>query len=269
MTGHAACRPARLEPAGFFCARLVPMKLSFVIPAYNEEKLLPGCLASVQRELARTPCEAEIVVVNNASTDRTKKIALSFAGVRVVDEPKKGLVQARQTGFNATTGEVVANIDADTQLTSGWIATALREFDQNPKLVALSGPFIYHDLSAFTGFCVKMFYFFGWLGHSFNHYALGAGTMIQGGNFVLHRDAWERAGGFDTTIEFYGEDTDVAKRIGKQGAVKWTWKFPIYASGRRLAKEGVLHSAFIYTINFLSVSLWGRPVTTEHTDIRL
>jgi glycosyltransferase involved in cell wall biosynthesis len=244
------------------------MKISFVIPAYNEEKLLPKCLESVLAELKRTPCEAEIVVVNNASTDHTKEVALRYPGVRVVDEPKKGLVQARHAGFNASTGELVANIDADTQLTPGWVATALREFAKDPRLVALSGPYLYHDLPAFTGFWVKIFYFFGWLGHLFNQYVLRAGAMLQGGNFVLRRDAWERAGGFDTSIEFYGEDTDVAHRINRQGKVKWTWRFPMYTSGRRLAREGVVRTGLVYTINFLSVSLFGKPATREYTDIR-
>jgi glycosyltransferase involved in cell wall biosynthesis len=74
------------------------MKISFVIPAYNEEAVIAKCLESVQKELTRTPCEVEVVVVNNASTDKTREIALTFPGVRVVNEEKKGLVFARAAG---------------------------------------------------------------------------------------------------------------------------------------------------------------------------
>src|SRR5581483_2873046 len=133
------------------------MKISFVIPAYNEEKLLGPCLEAVLTELKRTPCDAEIVVVNNASTDRTKEVALSYPGVRVVDEPIKGLVQARHAGFINTTGELVANIDADTKLPGGWVATVLKNFEDS-NVVALSGPYIYYDLSPFVRALVKIFY---------------------------------------------------------------------------------------------------------------
>ena len=62
-------------------------KLAFVIPAYNEEALIGKCLESVVAEIARSGADAEIIVVNNASTDRTGEIARSFPTVRVVDEP--------------------------------------------------------------------------------------------------------------------------------------------------------------------------------------
>ena len=65
------------------------VKISFVIPAYNEEKFIGQCLESVIKEVDRRSLRAEIIVVNNASTDRTKEIASSHKGVLVVDEPKK------------------------------------------------------------------------------------------------------------------------------------------------------------------------------------
>ena len=52
----------------------VGMKISVVIPAYNEEGQIGDCLRSVLAEVERTPrelCEVEIIVVNNASTDGT------------------------------------------------------------------------------------------------------------------------------------------------------------------------------------------------------
>ena len=97
------------------------MKISFVIPAYNEEGYLGECLASVRRELARGRYDAEVIVVNNASTDKTAEIARSFPGVIVVDEPKKGLSQARHSGFAASSGDLIANVDADTILPKGWL----------------------------------------------------------------------------------------------------------------------------------------------------
>ena len=64
------------------------MRLSFVVPAYNEEAYLPACLQSILSQTAAYPGQTEIIVVNNASTDRTRELALSFPGVTVVDEPR-------------------------------------------------------------------------------------------------------------------------------------------------------------------------------------
>src|SRR5580704_18451694 len=126
-----------------------PIKLSFVVPAHNEEAYLARSLQAIIIETARSPCEFEIVVVNNASTDRTRDVAESFAGVRVVDEPVKSLVGARSAGFQVVTGALVANIDADTVLPEGWINTVLCAFSEDPNLVAISGPYIYYDVPTY------------------------------------------------------------------------------------------------------------------------
>lgn len=245
------------------------MKISFVIPAYNEEDLLAQCLESVLRELARGSYDAEIIVVNNASTDRTKEVAGSFSGVRVVDEPIKGLVQARHAGFVVTTGELVANIDADTELPPGWVDAVLTSFAKDKNLVALSGPYIYTDLPAFQRALVKLFYAIGYTFYFFVHYCLRAGAMLQGGNYVVRREALECIGGFDTSIAFYGEDTDIAKRLGRVGKVRWTWKLPMYTSGRRLKQEGIVRMGARYALNFMWVNVLGRPYTKHYTDVRL
>ncbi len=244
------------------------MDLAFVIPAYNEERLVGACLQSVVDEVERSGCKAEIILVNNASTDRTGEIARSFPGVTVVDEEKKGLVHARKAGFDASTAELVANIDADTQLPRGWISTVLDNFSRHPELVALSGPYIYHDMALHNRILVRIFYYGAYLLYLLNRFVFRVGSMIQGGNFVLRRSAWEKAGGFDTSIAFYGEDTDVALRLHKIGPVKWTFALPMYTSGRRLEQEGVFQTAGVYTLNYLWVTFTGKPFTRDYSDVR-
>ena len=82
------------------------MRLSFVVPAYNEETYLPACLESILAQTRELGDDVEIIVVNNASTDRTREVALGYPGVKVVDEPRKGLTFARQAGFAASKGEL-------------------------------------------------------------------------------------------------------------------------------------------------------------------
>lgn len=249
------------------------MKISFVIPAHNEEALIAQCIESIQGEIERvrkggSTVETEIIVVNNASTDRTREVALRFAGVKVVDELKIGLPMARQAGLVASTGELVANVDADARLTQQWLTTVIRAFAHDPKLVCLSGPFIYYDLSWFARFLVRIFYMLGFLLYALNRFVLRVGSMVQGGNFVVRRDAMLKVGGFDTSIAFYGEDTDVARRLSPVGRVKWTFALPIYTSGRRLKGEGILLSSARYTANYFWITFFGRPFTSGYKPIR-
>lgn len=254
------------------------MKLSFVIPAYNEEIFLKKCLDSVKKEIDETllrfqTLKVEVIVVNNASTDNTKVIANSFSNsfsnLKVVDENHKGLVWARKAGFLVSSSELIANIDADTVLPQGWLENVLLEFEKDKNLVALSGPFIYYDLSSLENFFVKVFYFAGYVIYLFNHFVLNKGAMLQGGNFIVKRDALVKMGGFDTSIEFFGEDTDVARRISSFGKVLWTFRLPMFASGRRLEKEGVVKTGIKYAINFLWISIFGVPFTKKYTDVRI
>lgn len=246
------------------------MKISFVIPAYNEEVLIPQTLEAMLGAIAESNCEAEIIVVNNASTDRTGEVAGSYEKVIVVEEPRKGLTRARQAGFEASSGELIANIDADTHVSAEWIGRVLREFESNEGLAALSGPFVYHDLPVYHQMLVeKLFYTPGYALHLLNQHVLHTGAMIQGGNFVARRDALEKIGGFDTSIDFYGEDTDTARRLSKVGLVRWSFKLRAHSSGRRLKQDGLILASWRYAANYLSSNYAGKPVHTTHEDIRL
>ena len=244
------------------------MRLSFVIPAYNEEAYLAACLDSIlaqTRELGHT---TEIIVVNNASTDRTREVALGYPGVRLVDEPRKGLTFARQAGFAASTGELIANVDSDSRLTPGWVAQVLSAFNEEPNLVALSGPLVYYDLTPSQLVSVRIFYAIAFMVYAINRYVLRAGSMVQGGNFVLRREALEKIGGFNTAIAFYGEDTDIARRLQPVGDVRFTFNLKMFSSARRLNHEGILTMAGRYTINYFWTIFRKKPFTEDYIDIR-
>ncbi len=243
------------------------MTLSFVVPAYNEEHYLPDCLRSILNETAGRD-EIEIIVVDNASTDRTREVALSFPGVRVVEEPRKGLPHARQAGFLASSGRLIANVDSDSRLPSGWVAHVLAAFAQDPDMVSLSGPLVYYDLSPREQLLVRIFYATAWITYSLNRYVLRVGSMVQGGNFVLTRAALESIGGFNLGITFYGEDTDLARRLPEAGHVLFTFDLKMYSSARRLKREGILTMAWRYSLNYLWTIFLKRPYTAEHIDIR-
>jgi glycosyltransferase involved in cell wall biosynthesis len=244
------------------------MAISFVVPAYNEEKRLADTLKAIILEISRVGCDAEVIVVNNASTDRTGQVASSFPDVIVVNEPEKGLVNARRAGFQRATGKLVANVDADTIVTDGWLSCVLEEFRRHPDLVALSGPYIYYDVSKSTRAAVRAFYIMGYGFYILNRFVLRVGSMLQGGNFVVDRAALEQIGGYNPLFSFYGEDTDLARRLNAVGGVKFTFRLPAMSSGRRLLAEGLWRIGLRYSMNFVWATFLRRPFTDEWIDVR-
>jgi len=237
------------------------MKISAIIPAHNEEKYLGACLESLLTH--RPPNLSEIIVVDNASTDSTAKLAAQFHGVTVISEPRKGPSHARQRGLQVAQGTHLAFLDADTRVHGEWFGHILRKFDAHPGLVALSGPYDYDDLPPWQRRLVRTYW-----------RALAApaakltGYVIVGGNFVVRRDALERIGGFDTSIAFYGDDTNIARRLHAIGMVHFDHKFFAYSSGRRITEEGLFRTAGTYMKNYLSEVFWKKPFTKTYTDVR-
>ena len=245
------------------------MDISFIIPAYNEEKYLGRCIDSILFELKRySNISSEIIVVNNASVDKTGEIARSYKEVLTVDEPKKGLVYARQAGAAAAKGNLLAHIDADNIVPKGWVQVVLEEFTKDSELVALSGPLIYYDLPKGEQSAIKAYYGLGLAVSWFNQHVLHIGALIQGGNFVVRLEAWKKMEKISSAFEFYGEDTILAKNLMKLGKVKFTFDLPMYSSSRRLKNEGIFMTGLHYISNFFSVTFLKKPATKEYKDIR-
>ena len=242
--------------------------ISFVVPAYNEEALIGACLASIRAEIARSRCGAEIIVVNNASTDKTREIAAAIAGVIVIDEPERGLVRARRAGYLAAHGKLIANIDADTMLPEGWLRRVLREFQQRPDLAALSGPFIHYDLPRWAQIVAAGFYRIAFLVYMLMRFVFRTGSMLQGGNFVVAKSAIDAAGGFNLDFRFYGEDTDLADRLSKVGPVKFSLALRALSSGRRFAAEGIFRVGARYAANYLWTVIFKEPFSPTWLDFR-
>jgi len=100
----------------------LPVQLTVVMPAYNEEALLAGTLASLLSALDGLPLTAEIVIVDDGSRDRTPgiadELAAAHASVRALHQPNQGLGGALRTGFAAATGEYVISWPADAPVTA-------------------------------------------------------------------------------------------------------------------------------------------------------
>ncbi len=102
---------------------------SIVIPAYNEEALLPATFDALDRAMAAQPGRTgEVVVADNASTDRTAEMARE-RGARVVFEPHRQIARARNTGGRAARGRYLIFVDADTIVSPRLLSETLRVLD--------------------------------------------------------------------------------------------------------------------------------------------
>jgi GT2 family glycosyltransferase len=94
------------------------------------------------------------------------------------------------------------------------------------------------------------------------------GAILYGGNFAVRADALDRIGGFDRTIEFHGEDTNLGRRLTGVGRVRLCGRCWVWTSARRYVAMGKRKVFSLYVRNFWSEILRHRPADREHLDVR-
>jgi glycosyltransferase involved in cell wall biosynthesis len=250
----------------FIEGRARGMRISVIVCAHNEAQFVGPCLHSL---LAQTRLPDEILVVNNASTDETRAVAQQIPHVRVVDEPRKGLVVARETGRRASAGDVLVYLDADCRAPLMWLELIERHFLRDSQLIALSAPYRFYDWDWWGRLLIRAYDFtLAPTTQLLVKHVLRIGTIFYGGNFAVRRDALERIGGFDTSIEFHGEDTNIGRRLFAIGRVRLFHDCYLYTSARRYNAMGKGAVFRLYVRNFTSEVLHHRPKDTTHIDVR-
>jgi cellulose synthase/poly-beta-1,6-N-acetylglucosamine synthase-like glycosyltransferase len=181
------------------------MRLSVAIPVLDEEEFIGDCLEALLRQ--SDPVD-EIIVVDNGSSDGTADIARAAPGVTVIEEPRRGITYARNTGLAAATGDLLARIDADTLVSAGWAATIRRAFSSDPDLAGLAGPAGLTRLSRGDRIVGRTAYEAFRIVHELT---IGEGPLMYGHNMALRRSAWERIRDLVTTgDDRISEDVDIA-----------------------------------------------------------
>ncbi len=234
--------------------------VSVIIPAFNEEKYIERCISSV---IKHTPANLlEILVIDNNSTDQTKEIAGKFKQVKVILEEKKGVMHARQRGFREAKGTLLAFLDSDNEIPEDWFKK-IDNYFLDPKLVCLSGPYIFNDISLTKQKMIGVF----WRTLAVPTYFI-VGYMAMCGNMILRREILEKMKGFDTSIVFYGDDTDTSRRASKYGKVLFDPNFTVYSSARRLNQQGMISTSTKYFVNFFSQVFFNRSINKEYEEFR-
>ncbi len=205
------------------------MRLSIVIPAFNESRLIEQTLRSVFTSIAanqQKDCTSEIIVVDNNSTDNTAELAKQ-AGARVVFEPINQIGRARNAGAAQATGDWLLFLDADSLLSPGLLADIL-EMIASKKYVGCGSTLHMDGLPWWANqtlqFWTSVSVLCRW----------AAGALV-----VCRRDAFQEVGGFDQ--ELYALDeirlSKQLKRWGRQRGLSFTIlsKHPLETSSRKVS----------------------------------
>lgn len=203
------------------------LKLSVIIPVYNEERHIGPCLEAV---LAQTEPLNEVIVVDNNSSDRTVEIASKYPGVRIIHEKTQGLIPARNRGFAEASADILCRIDADAVLAPDWSKRVRQAFEAEADLAGVTGlalTRVFPRLPLLRTRLYSMGYFW------WTWYLFGA-QVLWGANMAVSRDWWEKA---RDDIEHDGlavhEDQDLSLcLIAKGGRIKLDKKLLIVTDGQ-------------------------------------
>lgn len=180
------------------------MKLSIIVPAFNEEKLLPATLGAIREAAAvfiELGCDWELIVCDNNSTDRTAAVAREASAI-VVFEPVNQIARARNAGAAAATGEWLVFIDADS-LPGAPLFRAMVEHMRDPDVLA-GGCLVRQDVESLAADAITALW---------NH--ISRTLKWVAGSFIFCRAAaFRELGGFSAEL-FAAEELDLSRRLKK------------------------------------------------------
>ncbi|HLX68789.1 MAG TPA: glycosyltransferase [Verrucomicrobiae bacterium] len=204
------------------------MRISVVIPAFNEERLIGESLLHINAALHAFTLrnwETELIVCDNNSTDRTAELARA-AGATVVFEPVNQIARARNRGAEAATGDWLIFVDADSHPSAGLFDDVATQIESGCCLaggstIKLEGSYRSGDFV--TGLWNK----------------ISRGLKWAAGSFIFcEAAAFRKVGGFNMEL-FASEEIDLSKRLKKlarteRKKVVILQRHPIVTSARKL-----------------------------------
>lgn len=204
------------------------MRISVIVPAFNEERLIGESLMHIKAALSaftRRGWETELVVCDNNSTDRTAELARA-AGATVVFEPVNQIARARNRGAEAAKGDWLIFVDADSHPNAGLFDDVATQIESGRCLaggstIRLEGDYRSGDF--ITGLWNNVSRMLKW----------AAGSFIY-----CEAAAFRKVGGFNMEL-FASEEIDLSKRLKKLARAECKQivilrRHPIVTSARKL-----------------------------------
>ncbi len=220
------------------------MKISVVIPTYNEEKNIGNCIKSLLNQ--KYPAgKYEIIVVDGGSKDRTVEIAASM-GAKVISQKSRNVGGARNDGAVVAEGDIVATTDADTVMPDNWLETIEKNFESRDVLCVFGS--LLPDKN--TLFYRAIFD----LGNKIVYAASRADIFhnVCGANSAFRKEEFLRINGFDENISA-SDDVEIALRLRKLGRIYFDKHMKVYYSTRRIEKFGLMKMLPIWLTNAFHV----------------
>lgn len=186
--------PERTDPAN-------PV-LSFVIPAFNEERFLARTIGAIHELVP--PLSYEVIVVDNGSTDATPRIA-SDLGATLIHQSGGTIGALRNRGVAAARGGIVVFLDADVVLTPEWavrIPASIELLTKEPRTL--------------TGFRCSVPAEASWLERYWFAPRETRSTHVGSGHMLIARDFFDDLDGFDESLTT-GEDYNLSRRAVARG----------------------------------------------------
>lgn len=181
-------------------------KLSFIIPALNEETHIGGVLDSISMNVGGH-FSYEVIVVDNGSEDRTMEIA-EINGANCLYAPGCTISTLRNMGVSEASFEILVFLDADVYLGAGWggrIGMVIERLHSQPNLVTGS----LYGISEQNNWIERIWFA--------PRTSSREQKYINGGHLILHRNLFAKVGGFDPSLET-GEDYEFCIRAKRMGA---------------------------------------------------
>ena len=178
------------------------MKFSVIVPAYNEQAWVGHTLRRIQRAIdvvGRDMCE--MIVVDNASSDRTAEVA-EENGARVVREQHRGVGRARNKGASAATGDLLVFVDADT-LVPDQLLARIREVMSQAGYIGGAVQVKYTHPRRSVRWYLAVEHVVGMLAH-----------IARGATQFCWREVFQALGGYDANL-WMNEDVDFYRRLAK------------------------------------------------------
>ena len=180
--------------------------ISFVVPAYNEERCIRACLEAIHGAMKEAGGEYEIVVADDASTDATAAIARE-AGARVVRVENRQISKTRNDGARETRGERLVFVDADTRVNAAVIRASMAALDGGAVGGGAMPEFEAGAPRYATRMLSRVAAFMRWM-----RYAAGCYVFCR-------RDAFEAIGGFDER-HFAAEEIVLSRALKRRGRME-------------------------------------------------
>jgi glycosyltransferase involved in cell wall biosynthesis len=183
----------------------VEVKISVIVPAFNEEKLLAASLAEMRTAAAaftRHGWNYELIVCDNNSTDRTAEIARA-AGAAVVFEPFNQIGRARNTGARSATGDWLVFVDADSHPSEGLFADVAAAIVSGKYLAG--GSTVRLDERMISAELITL----AW------NWASRLKRLLAGSFIFVEAEAFRKFGGFSEKF-FAAEELELSQRLKQQ-----------------------------------------------------